>query len=152
MNFQYSKRGLDLTESFESCRLTAYPDPGTGGKPWTIGWGHTGGIKPGDIWTQEQADAWLLVDVQRVVEAINRDCTLESITQDEFDALVDFGINIGIGALEHSTLWRKLMLGDLVGAAAEFPKWDMATGKHLAGLLRRRNAEESLFLEGNPNG
>ncbi len=149
MNFQYSKRGLALTESFESCQLDAYLD--SAGIP-TIGWGHTAGVRLGDRWTQAQADAWLLEDVQTVVAAINRDCRLESLTQDEFDALVDFGFNVGIHALEHSTLWRKLMAGDLAGAAAEFPKWDMAAGKHLAGLLRRRDAEESLFLEGRPDG
>lgn len=149
--FNYSPGGLALTESFEGFSLDAYPDPATGGDPWTIGYGHTAGVRRGDTCTTAEAQSWLLEDVQAVADAINRDCTLETLTQDEFDALVDFGFNLGVRALEHSTLWRKLMAGDLSGAAAEFPKWDMAAGKHLAGLLRRRNAEEALFLEGNPN-
>lgn len=147
MNFQHSKRGLDLTASFEGCRLDAYQDSvGV----WTIGYGHTAGVKRWDRCTLDQARAWLLEDVQAVADAINRDCTLETIDQDEFDALVDFGFNLGVSALEHSTLWRKFMAGDLDGAAAEFEKWDMAGGKHVAGLLRRRKAEEALFIEGIP--
>lgn len=136
----YSKSGLALTEQFENCRLSAYQDQvGV----WTIGYGHTKGVKAGDVCTQAQADAWVLEDVQSCVDAVNR-ATVE-LTQDEFDALVDFAFNLGIGALLKSTLWRKLNAGDYHGAADEFEKWDMAGGKHIAGLLRRRKAEHVVF-------
>ncbi len=147
MDMSYSKDGLALTESFEGCRLAAYPDPGTGGAPWTIGYGHTSGVNQGDVCTQDQAEQWLIQDVQAVVDAINRDCTISNLTQHEFDALVDFGFNLGTRALEGSTLWRKLMAGDVAGADAEFPKWDMAGGHVMAGLLRRRQAEAALFMK-----
>ena len=147
----YSANGLALTESFEGYSDTAYPDPISGGVPWTIGYGHTAGVQPGEACTKEQAEAWLLSDVATVADAINADCTYP-LTQDEFDALVDFGFNLGVHRLENSTLWAKLMAGDITGAEAEFDKWDMAGGRVVQGLLRRRQAEEALFMQGNDNG
>ena len=62
---------LRLIKEFEGCKLTAYPDPGTGGEPWTIGWGSTGqGIGPGVVWTQATADARLAQDVQRFADGV----------------------------------------------------------------------------------
>ena len=152
MNFQYSPGGLALTESFEGYSDVAYPDSVSGAEPWTIGYGHTVGVLAGDTCTKDQAQAWLLSDVQAVCDAINRDCTWQNLTQDEFDALVDFGFNLGVHALEGSTLWRLLMAGEVDAASQEFDKWDMASGHVVKGLLNRRNAEEALFIEGNPNG
>lgn len=142
MNHVYSDAARKLlTESFEGCELTAYQDSvGI----WTIGYGHTRGVKPGDTCTQAQADAWLAEDIQAVVDQINADLHI-LITQHEFDALVDFGFNLGTHALEGSTLWKKLNAGDFAGAAAEFPRWDMAGGKHIVGLLRRRKLEQYWF-------
>jgi lysozyme len=141
----YSKDGLHLTESFEGIRLTAYPDPGTGGEPWTIGYGHTGNDVCGSTTcTQEQAEAWLLQDVQKAAAAVN-DLVQVDLTQNEFDALVDFVFNLGVGNFKSSTLLRKINAGDMDGAAAEFDKWDRAAGKVMAGLLRRRQAETDLF-------
>jgi len=144
---QYSKDGLHLTEQFESVRLTAYPDPATGGDPWTIGYGHTGPeVHSGMTITQEQAENYLMQDVAKAAADVNAKVTVE-ITQGEFDALVDFAFNCGCGNLNGSTLLKKLNAGDYEGAAHEFEKWDMAAGKHMAGLLRRRQAEELLFLK-----
>lgn len=138
---QYSKAGLALTEKFEGLRLAAYRDcVGV----LTIGYGHTKDVKPGDVCTQAQAEQWLLDDVKACVDAINRDCKVE-LSQNQFDALVDFAFNLGVGALERSTLWRKLNAGNFAGAAIEFLKWDMAGGKHVEGLLRRRTSEQTLF-------
>ena len=135
--------GLELTKAFEGCRLTAYQDiAGT----WTIGYGHTAGVTAGINCTQEQADAWLAQDIQTVVDQINRDVKV-GLTQGAFNALVDFGFNLGVHALKTSTLWKKLNAGDIAGAAAEFPRWDHAGGKEVAGLLRRRQAEQREFLE-----
>ena len=138
---EYSLDGLHLTESFEDCRLQAYLD--SGGVP-TIGYGHTHGVAMGMTCTQEQAEQWLQQDVQVAAQAVNRMVTV-ALTQPEFDALVDFTFNLGTGSLQHSTLLRLLNAGDYKGAAAEFEKWDRAGGKVMAGLLRRRQAEEQMF-------
>jgi lysozyme len=141
MAMTYSQDGIHLTESFESCRLTAYLD--SVGVP-TIGWGHTNGVKIGMTCTQEQADAWLQQDIQSSVNAVNSMVKVQ-LRQQEFDALVDFTFNLGAGNLEHSTLLRLLNAGNFQGAAAEFDKWDRAGGQVLAGLLRRRQAELGMF-------
>jgi len=146
-NYKYSKDGLHLTEGFEGVRLAAYPDPATGGDPWTIGYGHTGPeVHSGMTITQEQAENYLMQDVAKAASDVNAKVTVE-ITQNEFDALVDFAFNCGCGNLNNSTLLKKLNAGDHEGAAQEFLKWDMAAGHHMAGLLRRRQAEELLFLK-----
>ena len=138
-DFEYT--GLKLTEEFEGCRLTPYRDiVGV----WTDGYGNTHGVVPGFDITQEKADADLLRNVQWAVDCVNAHVETE-ITQNEFDALVDFTFNVGGGAFARSTLLKKLNAGDHAGAAAEFEKWDMAGGKHVAGLLRRRVAERKLF-------
>lgn len=138
---EYSPDGLKLTESFEGCRLQAYLD--SVGVP-TIGYGHTHGVTMGMTCTQEQADAWLQEDVQGAVQVVNNLVTVP-LTQQQFDALVDFTFNLGTGALQHSTLLRLLNSGDYQGAAGEFEKWDKAGGKVLPGLLRRRQAERDMF-------
>ena len=141
----YSKNGLHLTEQFEGCRLTSYPDPATGADPWTIGYGHTGSdVHPNMTITQQQAEEFLMKDVQKASQAVNSKVHTD-ITQDEFDALVDFIFNVGAGNFAGSTLLKKINEGDMEGAAHEFEKWDMAAGKHITGLLKRRQAEENLF-------
>ena len=149
-----SEKGIALIKHFESCRLVAYPDPGTGNAPWTIGWGHTGPeVKPGLIWTQEQADHALLLDLKQferdVLFLVN-----VPLTQAQFDALVSFTFNVGSDidedtlaeGLGDSTLLKKLNAGDYAGASREFLKWNRAGRKVLPGLTRRRNAEMALFL------
>ncbi|NUX58648.1 lysozyme [Paraburkholderia youngii] len=147
-NLVLTQDDLTLTKNSENCRLTAYPDPGTGAAPWTIGWGHTGPeVHPGLVWTQAQADAQLLVDMQRA-EANVRSVVTIPLTQDEFAALCDFAFNIGCGAFDSSTLLKKLNAYDLEGAIAEFAKWNMAGGQVLQGLVKRRDGEKALFLLG----
>lgn len=142
---QYSKQGMALTQQFEQCRLVAFkPTPSD---PWTIGWGHTQGVEEGMTCSQIQADQWLLDDVQDAVNAVNRLVKI-GITQEEFDALVDFTFNVGIGNFARSTLLADLNANNVQGAIDEFEKWDMAGGQHLAGLLRRRIAEKALFTLG----
>lgn len=139
---KYSQPGITLTKSFESCALTAYQDvKGV----WTIGWGHTGAlVTKGTTCTQEQADAWFLADCARAEQAVDLFVHI-SLNQQEFDALVDFAFNCGVSAFIGSTLRKLLNMGDIAGAAAEFEKWDHASGKVVAGLLRRRLAEEAEF-------
>jgi len=144
----YSQDGVKLTQQFEGCELIAYQDQGG---TWTIGYGHTFGVYEGQTCTQAEADEWLYGDIQYVADAINRDLNpaiLAKLAQGEFDALVDFGFNLGVHRLESSTLWRLLNAGDFDGAAAQFPRWDKCGGKEVAGLLRRRLAEQAEFKQG----
>lgn len=141
---QYSKQGMALTEQFESCRLEAYQDQrGT----WTIGWGHTLHVEAGMTCSQEQADQWLLDDVQDAANAVNQMVKI-GLTQEEFDALVDFIFNLGIGNFQHSTLLADLNANDIQGVIDQFDKWDLCDGTVVAGLLRRRDAEKALFTLG----
>jgi lysozyme len=149
-----SNNGLNLIKTYEGLELTAYPDPGTGGAPWTIGYGHTGPeVHAGLVWTQQQAEQALASDVAQ----FERDVTglvKVQINQNQFDALVSFAYNCGSDidaddiaeGLGDSTLLKKLNAGDYDGAANEFPKWNRSGGKVMSGLTKRRNAERSLFL------
>lgn len=140
-----SKEGLDLIKSFEGLSLKAYPDPGTGGAPWTIGYGHTGpDVSPGLVITEAKADELLRKDVARFEQGV-RDLAGTHGTQHQFDALVSFAFNVGLENLRRSTLLRKHNEGDYSGAAAEFPKWNKAAGRVLTGLTRRREAEARLY-------
>jgi lysozyme len=144
-NLTYSGNGLALTEQFEGCRLTAYQDQvGV----WTIGYGHTGpDVTPQLTITQDQAQDLLVQDVSSAAACVNNVVTLQ-LSQDEFDALVDFVFNLGVGAFTGSTLLRDLNAGDLTAAAAQFDLWDHAGGAVVAGLLRRRQAEMAMFDSG----
>jgi lysozyme len=136
-----SDRGLSLIMSSESCRTRAYPDPvGI----WTIGYGHTRDVHPGDTCTVEQAADWLKEDVVQAENAVMQLVDV-AMTQGEFDALVDFVFNEGEGALAGSTLLKKLNAGDHHGAAMEFPRWIYASGHVLPGLVTRRAHDEALF-------
>lgn len=139
---EYSRKGLALTEGFEGCRLVAYQDSGG---VWTIGFGHTRDVNPGDTCTELQALAWLLQDTQFAVDAVNRLVTVQ-LNQSEFDALVDFVFNCGTGNFSRSTMLKLLNEGQFQAAADELEKWDIAGGQVVAGLLRRRVAEHDEFL------
>ena len=135
----------DLIEHFEGCELKAYPDSATGGDPWTIGYGHTGPeVHPGMVITQAEADALLRQDAEKVAKQV-APMVHVPLSQQEFDALVCFVFNVGIGNFAKSTLLKKLNAGDYDGAANELPKWNKAEGKVMAGLTRRREAERELF-------
>ena len=124
----------------------AYPDPGSGGDPWTIGYGHTGPeVVEGLQITQDQAEQYLAQDIKQAEANVNAVVHVE-LTQEEFDALVDFAFNCGCRNLDSSTLMKKLNAGDYEGASHEFIKWDMAAGHHMSGLLKRREAETAMFI------
>lgn len=139
-----SAKGLAFIAEYEGTVLAAYPDPATGGEPWTIATGHTGGVQPGDTCTQAQAMQWLAEDVQEAEDAINRLVKVE-LTQDQFDAACSFVFNCGAGNFERSTLLKKLNAGDFEGAAEQFKVWNRANGKVMVGLTKRRLAEAALF-------
>lgn len=151
-------RGLALIKRFEGCArrrpdgsFQAYPDPGTGGEPWTIGWGatgadrfHGGRIRPGTVWTQAQCDTRLAEDLARYAAEVARALGTAPTTQAQFDALVSFHYNTG--AIARATLTQRHIARDYAGAAAEFARWNKAGGKVLRGLTRRREAEAELYL------
>lgn len=153
-------RGIALIKRFEGCArlrrdgmVEAYPDPGTGAEPWTIGWGATGKgfetdqpIGPGTLWTQAQCDARLASDLIIYAKEVARAIGDAPTTQGQFDAMVSFHYNTG--AIRKATLTRKHKDGDFVGAAAEFARWNKAGGRVLKGLVNRRREEARLYTEG----
>jgi len=144
-NLNYDQAGLDVTEDSEGCRLTAYPDPGTGGDPWTIGYGHTGAdVHPGMTIDHAQAEEFLRHDVRSAEAAVKRLVKVE-LTQHQFDALVDFAFNCGAGNLQHSTLLKLVNEGDFATASTHFGDWVKGGGHVLPGLVKRRHAETVLF-------
>lgn len=140
-----SQNCYNLIKEFEGCKLKAYPDPGTGAEPITIGVGHTGGITLGTVITQEQADEYLVSDVSHAANAVNQ-MVDGNMTQGQFDALCSFAFNVGISNLKNSTLLKNLKAGNIQGAANQFLVWNHANGNIMAGLTRRREAEKTLFL------
>jgi lysozyme len=143
-----SQAGVDIIKGFEGCELHAYPDPGTGGDPWTIGYGHTGPeVKKGLKITKEEAEALLKKDLVKFEQGVLNLCTVQ-LTQPQFDALVSFAYNCGLGNLKSSTLLKLVNKGDFQGAAEQFLRWNKAAGKVLKGLTRRREAEKQVFLCG----
>lgn len=146
-----SQAGIDLIKEFEGLRLDAYQDSvGV----WTIGYGTTAaagvGIVPkaGQHITQAEAEGYLKRAVAIFAESI-RDKLTHSATPNQFAAMVSLAYNIGPGAFASSTLLKKFNAGDIAGAAAAFASWNLAGGKVLPGLTRRRAAEAALFSKGD---
>lgn len=137
--------GLQILKESEGLELKAYRDPvGI----WTIGYGSTGPhVTPGKVITEAQADDLLREDLTRFESWVAKNCA--PATDNQFSALVSFCFNLGEGALKDSTLRRKHMEGDYVGAAAEFGKWNKARVggvlKELPGLTKRRAREAQLY-------
>ena len=141
-----SAAGEALVKEFEGLRLTAYPDPASGGDPWTIGYGATGeGIHRGIVWTQAHADTRLSADLARFAMGVAAAIGPAPTTQNEFDAMVSLAFNIGKENFKESTLLRMHQDGDKAGAAGQFARWNRADGKVMAGLTRRRAAEAKLY-------
>jgi GH24 family phage-related lysozyme (muramidase) len=146
--------GVALIKRFEGCArlrpdglIEAYPDPATGGAPWTIGWGATGpGIGPATVWTRAECDARLEADIARHAADVERALAGAPTTQAQFDALVSFHYNTG--AIGRATLTRLHREGRCEAAAREFARWNKAGGRVLRGLTRRRAAEAELYRSG----
>lgn len=156
------KRGIALMHSFEDCRLRAYPDPKTGGKPYTIGWGNTQyadgrPVGPNDVISQARADEEFAFDLITFETMIEQTVKVP-LTQNQFDALVSIVYNVGPGnkaksgilrlkSGQPSTLLRLLNAGDYKGAADQFDVWISKGSAVEKGLRRRRAAEKALFLD-----
>lgn len=144
MTRQVNKAGLDLIKSFEGLRLNAYPDPATGGDPWTVGYGSTKGVKKGMTITVQEAEQRLIMDLQDACKAVERYVTIP-LNDNQFAALVSFTFNVGAGNLAVSTLLKRLNEGEYGSVPMQLMRWNRAAGKILNGLTRRRTAEGDLF-------
>lgn len=145
-----SKKGLDLIKQFEGLRLSAYPDPGTGSDPWTIGVGATiypdgRKVKKGDTITEAQAMEYLAHDVARFSDGVSSLLGSAPTTQGQFDAMTSLAFNVGLTNLKESTLLRLHKEGDYAGTTNQFSRWRFAAGKELPGLVKRRTAEAALY-------
>lgn len=140
-----SQRGIDLIKQFEGYSSKAYPDPATGGAPWTIGYGTTKGVKPGMVITTEQAEKMLRDDVAKFESGVSSLVTAPT-TQGQFDAMVSLAYNIGLGNFGKSTLLKKHNARCYTCAADQFRVWNRANGKVMNGLTRRRAAERQVYM------
>lgn len=135
-----STNGLELIKKFEGLRLEAYL---CSAGVLTIGYGHTAGVRKGDVITKATADKMLVDDVGKFEQTVSNAVTVP-LTQNQFDALVSLAFNIGATAFTNSTLVKKLNLRH--DAADEFLRWRYVNRVESPGLLRRREAERALFL------
>lgn len=140
----YLETAAKLIQQFEGCELVPYED--VAGK-WTVGWGHL--CLPDDALnpiTQEQADELFAADLAKTDAAV-RELVTVPLTDNERAALLSFTFNLGSGNLAKSTLLKRVNEGNPRLAAVEFPRWSYAGGQRVDGLLRRRYAEQALFLK-----
>jgi GH24 family phage-related lysozyme (muramidase) len=145
-----SDNGITLIKHFEGIRRNPYRDcVGL----WTVGVGHLigDGKSLPDSWnrtfTDDEVDAILRNDLVRFEHGVTKFCPV-NLTQNEFDSLVCFSFNLGLGVLQRSTLRQKILRNDKKGAAEEILKYNKAGGKIIKGLVTRRQAEYKLFLQG----
>lgn len=142
-----SEQGVRLIKKFEGLRLTSYKCP-TG--YWTIGWGHTYGVKSGQKITKEQAEVYLKQDLVVAEDAVDK-LVSTPLNQGMYDALVSFVFNLGAVRFKNSTLLRRLNQGAYDLVPDEFLRWVYGTvdGKtqKLPGLVERRTAEKEMFVK-----
>ena len=131
-------------QNYERYRPTAYLP--TARDVWTIGWGHTDGVKEGDTCTWSQAQAWLMSDAAWASAAVS-ELVKASLNQNQFDALCSLCFNIGRPQFAGSTLLKLLNAAppNYTGAARQFPVWDRQADVVVDGLLTRRQAEQARF-------
>lgn len=146
-----SQKCYDLIKSMEGLVLKAYPDPATGNLPITIGYGSTmreSGIrfKIGETITKEEAEKLLIWEVNNKAKVVDSLLNSIRVNQNQFDALVSFTYNVGVGNFKDSTLLKKAKKNpNDETIPGEFKKWDKANGKVMKGLTKRREAEASLY-------
>ena len=137
------KNGIELIKKYEGLELKAYKCPA--GK-WTIGYGHTLNVKSTDVISRDDAEYFLKQDLKMSEDEINKQGL--QLNQNQFDALVSFTFNLGVGNFRKSTLLKKLKVNvNDLSIAGEFKKWVNANGKKLAGLVRRRAEEAELYFK-----
>ena len=139
MAMKTSPKGVSLIKSFEGFRLKAYKCPAG---VWTIGYGHTAGVKEGDTITQETADDYLRNDLEKYEKAVQNYDGIYHFNQNQFDALVSFTYNCGVGNLKNLTQSGRRTLAQI---STKLQLYNKAGGVVLRGLQRRRAAEKDLF-------
>ena len=154
-----SAKAIHMIKHHEGVRQKPYRCPA---KLWTIGVGHVLYPEQGKLklderdsfalkiedfrtFSMEEVDAILRTDLDRFERGVEKFCPV-ALTQGQFDALVSFSFNVGLGTLQRSTLRQKVLRGDMQGASEELLKYCMAGGKVLKGLLNRRKDEQAVFL------
>ncbi len=143
MKRKTSINGIKVIKTFEGLRLKAYLCPA--GIP-TIGYGHTGNVKLGEVITPEAAEKLLQTDLIRFENAVTNAVKVP-LTQGQFDALVSFTYNVGVGNLQKSTLLKRINASAFADVPTQFRKWIYGNPKQppLLGLIRRREAEINLW-------
>lgn len=137
-----SNKGIELIKRHEGFRARAYRCPAG---ILTIGYGHTGGVKSGDVITEAQGEAYLRADLATAERAVN--AAKVPLSQNQFDALISFTFNVGVGNFNRSTLLRKIRVNaNDPTIANEFRKWRNGGGKVLPGLVKRREDELKLYF------
>ena len=140
---EITNEGINLIKKFEGLKLESYLCPAG---VWTIGYGHTKGVKKGDKITQLEADNFLKEDLSSFEKGVTR-LIKSNINQNQFDALVSFAFNLGLANLKKSTLLKKVNSNPNDRTIVdEFIKWIYAGGKQLEGLKKRRQAEAYLYF------
>lgn len=145
IDMRFSDAGIDFLKTWESCRLRAYQDQG--GK-WTIAWGHTLGVMPGEVIDQAQADRLLWGDLGPVHTCL-ASAVKVALAQCEYDALTDLVYNIGLEGFERSSLLKTLNAGDYARVTSEFYAWRFVDKVENKGLARRRMAESRVWRGGS---
>ncbi|WP_321491922.1 glycoside hydrolase family protein [uncultured Desulfobacter sp.] len=143
MTRKTNKAGLDLIKKFEGFYAEAYLCPAD---VWTIGYGHTGDVKMGQVVTEPEAEQLLSKDLEVAGIAVQRYISVP-LTDNQFSALVSFTFNLGAGSLKTSTLRKKLNQGNYDAVPPELARWVKTKGKTLPGLVRRRAAEGLFFMQ-----
>ena len=134
-------KGLEMIKHFEGLELNAYQ---CAAGVWTIGYGHTKGVQKGMVISEDTANEMLVEELNEYESYITGLVTVE-LNQNQFDAMVSWVYNLGVGNLKASTLLKVLNAGDYAGVPAQIMRWNKAGGKVLEGLTRRRQAEADLF-------
>ncbi len=140
---QTNPAGRHIIMGAEGLRLEAYLCPAS---VWTIGYGHTRDVKPGQKITEHQAQVILEHDLEIFERGVAE--LAPGANANQFSAFVSLAYNIGLKAFEGSALLREFKAGRMSAAAAQFDRWVHGGGKVLPGLVKRRAAERALFLEG----
>lgn len=136
-----------IVGGFEGLRQVAYPDPATGSKPWTICYGETKGVQPGDRYTIAQCKAMLEDSLQEYAAGIDR-CVTVPLPDKRYVALISFAYNVGTGAACNSSVVKLINVGATKAGCDALLKWNKAAGIVFPGLAKRRQKEREFCLEG----
>ena len=140
-----NQAGIDLLKLWEGFSAVAYPDPATGAEPWTLGYGFTKSVQPGQTITLAEADARLKREVAEFEAGVLAACK-RMPSPNQLAAMVCLAYNIGLVNFKSSTVLRRHNSGETFAAATAFLLWNRAGNKVMQGLINRREAERSLYL------